>query len=136
MSYHIIDEPKPRMYENLILDPVIILFLSIIVPLFWNPPMAGKFWIPLLWLISNGFLLGSPTLRREIGFAFGGAVLLFITFYGLGVAISNEFKQAVPYLIIILHGILFLTLYMIVFAQTSAYGIHEYLKRQRKNNEL
>ena len=36
--YQIIDEPKTKPYEYLIVNPIVILLAGILVPLIWSPP--------------------------------------------------------------------------------------------------
>jgi len=132
-NYQIIDEPKPKKIENFIVDPIIILLASIFIPFILNPPMFGKYWMPIVWLLANGYFLGSSTIWKEVIISFIGSILLvgliilFLYFYqnpGLGDFIT-------PYLRIIIQATLFLTLYLIVFTQANSYSIHEYLKEQR-----
>lgn len=123
-SYQIIDEPKPMAYKQFITDPLAIFMVSILIPVLWTPPLLGKYWVPLVWLITNGYLLGSPTLRKEVLTALVGGTLFFLMFfYQLQID-----SAAAPYLKILAHGIFFFTLYTIVFAQSGPYDIYAYIK--------
>lgn len=134
-SYHIIDEPKPRLYENLIVNPIIILFVSIIVPLIWMPPMLGKYWIPLVWLVLNGYFLGSPTFWKEVFIAIGGGVCMIAAFLFLGIMHQQGLSESImPYIFILLQAILFFTIYLIVFSQSAPYEIHEYVNDEGTEN--
>ncbi len=134
-EYQIIDEPKPGAFEQYILDPSIILFLSIVVPLFWIPPFHGRVWIPLIWLWANGYFLGSPTLKKEISFGILGLLSLILTlvlFSQLSITWLPK-ESLVAYLRTILFGIFFFTLYMIVSLQSAPYAIHQYVKEQNQS---
>lgn len=132
-TYQIIDEPKTRpALEKFIVDPTVILFVSILVPLFWNPPALGRFWMPAVWLIFNGYALGSQTLAKEIVTLLLGAVGLFALLSG-STALTNsgvlayDFADVMPYLTTLTFGVFFLTLYGVVFRQSSSYALYEYV---------
>ncbi|MBH1971712.1 hypothetical protein FK216_09930 [Moraxellaceae bacterium AER2_44_116] len=134
-SYHIIDEPKTRTADYLIVNPIIILLAAMFVPLVWTPPLLGKFWLPLLWVGMNSYLLGSPTFKKELAIMVGGTVLFIM------VIIATEFirqaftpilksSQTAPYLRIALQAVFFATLYFVVFLQAAPHAIYEYIKEQ------
>lgn len=131
-TYNIIDEPKPKGLTQLIFDPIGILFACILIPIFWTPPLMGKFWMPILWMLANGIFLGSPTLKKEVFSAiFGGLVLLALFFsFGVFATTSEIAKQIGPYIFILMNATLFLTLYYMAFCQASPYALHQYLKQQ------
>jgi len=135
--YVIIDEPKSRSWgESLIVDPSIILIASILVPIIWNPPMFGRFWIPLLWMLLNGYALGSATFRQEVITLLVGSVGWLTLFFGVsGLHASGyiPFSQEIiaPYLRLFLFGIFFLTLYLVVFRQSSSYQLYNYSRGER-----
>lgn len=133
--YQIIDEPKPKKYARLIVDPLAILFVSIIVPAFWMPPFMGKFWIPIVWILANGYFMGSPTFKKEVLIAIIGGLSLIALAFLMGYILStyhqpNIVESIGPYFRVLMQGTLFFTLYLIVFKQASPYAIHEYLKEQ------
>lgn len=134
-SYTIIDEPKARFWEHLIVNPLLILFVAILAPLFWTLPLMAKVWFPILWLGFNGYLLGSTTLAREIGLLLGGLTLYVVTFIG-GVYLTNTgavFEDptvAYPYIRIILQAILYATLLLVIFKQSTSYALYQYIKQQ------
>jgi len=135
-SYHIIDEPKPKFSEKLVVNPVIILFAAILVPLFWNIPLAGKLWIPLVWVIANGIILGSSTLGKEILTIFLGSLFYLIVLFGTFFVITStdylQYQEVVkPYLHIFLQAIFFVTLYISIFMQTASYNIFDYIRENR-----
>ena len=136
--YQIIDEPQTKPWaESLIVQPVAILLIAIVVPLFWNPPMLGRFWIPLVWLIANGVFLGSATLKKEILFAIGGVIAWWAaTFAIVAWANTQPFglsrEDGLEYMVIAQYSIFFLTLYLIIFNQSNSYALFEYV-RERSN---
>ncbi len=130
-NYKIIDEPKVKHLEKLIVHPVIILFAAMIVPMFVAIPYFGRFWIPFVWLIFNGIILGSPTIKKEIAYAILGLASLIGTYY-LGVhyyvSLENTKISVISYLRIFMTGIFFLFMYLIVFLQEAPYQIYQYIK--------
>jgi hypothetical protein len=133
VTYQIIDEPKPGKREQLVVDPTVILFLSIFIPLFWSPPLNGRFWIPFVWILANGWFMGSPTLRKEIGIALLTILaMVMLPFLSATVletlALGISMADVVPYLRIVLFGMFFLGLYYIVFIQSVPYSIIKYLR--------
>lgn len=133
-SYQIIDEPHPGAYENLIVNPVTILFLSIFIPFFMDLPFYGKFWMPLVWLTANGHFLGSPTRWKETFIAIGGlAIILVLSGIILTLFDSDETLASfiLPYYRIVTQAVLFFTLYIIVLYQSAPFSLREYLKQHR-----
>ncbi len=135
-SYQIIDEPKPSVYHRMVVDPVVILFAALLVPIFFELPFYGRFWMPLAWIVLNGFLLGSPTKTKEALIAVGGCITLGLLHAALIylAAIDMEMaRYAIPYYRIINIGALFFTLYLIVFYQSAPYSIHDYIKEGNRD---
>lgn len=132
--YEIIDEPHVKPWgERFILDPTIILFAAIIIPLFLPLPLYGRFWIPILWLILNGYALGSSTFGKEIATLVVGAIVWLALLYGVSYLTSTEMfgmptERVAPYLRILLFGIFFLTLYLVVFRQARSYELYKYIR--------
>lgn len=136
-DYIIIDEPKARLTENLIVNPLIILLAGVFLPLIWSPPLHGRIWLPFLWLALNGYALGSPTLAKEIALGIAGFASWFGFIYAVAYSLDflgrfHLFTEFVPYIRIINQGIFFIFLYLIVFLQAVPYALHEYLKEQRR----
>ena len=133
-TYQIIDEPKSRpALEKFIVDPTVILLVSILVPFFWNPPALGRFWIPAVWLVFNGYALGSPTLGKEIRTLLFGALGLFVLLRGSTVLINADVipyepADLAPYLVTLLFGGFFLTLYLVVFRQSTSHALYQYVR--------
>jgi hypothetical protein len=132
-DYIIVDEPKQKYSEHLIVDPTAILFVSFFVPLFWLPPMGGRFWMPLVWTVLNGYFLGSPTLKKEAWISVAGLLGIVALFIGLGIyggARTEPFtlEQIAPYIRLAINAILFTTLYITVFTQSNAYELFKYMK--------
>ncbi|MBL4772210.1 MAG: hypothetical protein JKX98_00945 [Alcanivoracaceae bacterium] len=130
-EYIIIDEPKVRFLEKLIVNPIIVLFAAMIIPMFVNLPFYGRWWLPFVWLIFNGIILGSPTIKKEIIYSIVGfvllAALLFGTTYMLNTGMTFSFS-IVSYLVIIMNAVFFLFLYLLVFTQGAPYQIYQYIK--------
>jgi len=133
-TYQIIDEPKLPFSTNLIVNPVWILLAAMILPFIWVPPFYGRYWLPFLWLIVNGILLGSATLKKEVIYAAAGLLLIFAIFYLSGVLIDGQTAFSFSlfhYLFLIISAVFFLFLYLIVFTQNVSYEIFSYY--QEKN---
>ena len=134
-AYKIIDEPKPTIYSNLVVNPIFILFASILLPLFFSLPWYGRFWIPLVWIVLNGFLLGSPTRIKEAVIAICGCLFLVLLYNAIVFLAETDPVTArtfIPYYRILNQGVIFFVLYLIVFYQSAPYAIHEYLKEQHQ----
>lgn len=132
-NYQVIDEPNPGPRAALVQNPLLILLASVLVPLFWDPPLFGRFWIPLLWLGANGALLGSPSLRKELLILIGTLVTLLVVFYGFTYLVFQPFwpftpEAGAPYLIMALQGVLFSGLYWVVFLQSAPYQLFQYVR--------
>lgn len=131
-SYTVIDEPRPRPWHNLIAPPILILLAAILLPMFWNPPLYGRVWLPMLWLAVNGLLLGSPSLKKEWLILASGLLGYAATLYG-GIWLAETFlarpQVAWPYLRILLQGVLFFVLYLVVFIQSAPYELFTYLRK-------
>ena len=136
-NYHIIDEPKKTGKVQLAVNPLIILFAAILVPLFVSLPAFGKLWMPLVWIIANGYFLGSATWRKEwviciIGFtalALIVAIMVVNTSFGIGTT-NPDF--VLPYLRILLNATLFMTLYFAVFTQATSFELHQYMNENKE----
>ncbi len=132
-TYEIIDEPKVQFLEKFIVHPVIILFAAMIVPMFVSIPFFGRFWIPFVWLVFNGIILGSPTIKKEIIYAVLGVLTLVGLFY-LGIYLYTLLQHSkisvFSYLRILMSGVFFLFLYLIVFLQEAPYQIYQYIKEK------
>jgi hypothetical protein len=128
-TYHIIDEPNFGPHHKLIVNPLIILIVSIFLPLVWVPPFMGKFWMPFVWLVVNSYLLGSSTFWKECLISIGSAITLLTMFFVLMMVIASdvEIKSAVPYIRLGLQTTLFLFLYLVVFMQMKSYSIYKYI---------
>lgn len=133
-SYHIIDEPKVKMTQHLIVNPVAILLAAMLVPIFVSIPLYGKFWLPFIWLMVNGYLLGSPTFWRECIYSIVGILAIVSTFIGYGYGIKIDFisspNSLAPYLRVLVNAIYFIALYLVVFTQMVPFSIYQYVKQQ------
>ncbi len=134
-NYHIIDEPKIKLSDGLIVNPLIILFAAILIPLIWNPPLLGRLWMPFVWLIANSYFLGSPTFKREVVISILGILAMVGLFFVFGFLKTIEpfhgMKSFFQYMMIFLNGTFFFVLYQVVFRQSVPYEIFSYLKESR-----
>jgi hypothetical protein len=132
--YEIIDEPRTKPWgEKLIVDPIVILLAAILVPLIWQPPMLGRFWIPALWLILNGYLIGSSTLGKEIATIIIGTVVWFLVSYGVLAFVRSgaspvSGRDAYEYLLLLQFAVFFLAMYLVVFRQADSYALFKYMR--------
>ena len=133
MSYQIIDEPQARTWgENIIVHPILILFVSIIVPIFVQLPFYGRFWMPFAWLVLNSFALGSATFKRELITSICSVVALVAVTFSSGLLmqyIDATPEMIAPYYRIALMGTLFFAIYLVVYPQEKSYEIYQYLRR-------
>lgn len=127
-NYIIIDEPRVNPLSNLVLNPLVILFASILIPILWSPPYFGRLWMPLVWLLFNGYALGSATWAKEWIICIVGALCMFLILMSMGFV--GEYKIALPYLHIGLNATLFLSLYFAVFTQSTSYELFEYMREK------
>ncbi|WP_016954529.1 hypothetical protein [Catenovulum agarivorans] len=128
--YTIADEPKPKKLSYLVQNPTMIIFASILIPIFWTPPFAGRLWMPLVWIVINGYLLGSISFKKELGIAIGAVFAMFCSFFALGALIQLDnfytSEQMRPYFQLFLNGILFFSLYWISSKQEQSYSLFQY----------
>ncbi|MEY4588544.1 MAG: hypothetical protein RL497_620 [Pseudomonadota bacterium] len=133
-NYRIIDEPQVKMADRFIVNPTAILLAAIFIPIAVNIPFYGKFWLPFIWLIFNGYLLGSPSFWRECLYAMMGLCGVAGAFwaygYGIKIDLINSPNSVAPYLRILVNAIYFIALYMTVFTQSVPFSIYEYVKQQ------
>ena len=134
-SYHIIDEPKVKLAERFIINPMFILLAGMLIPMFFSVPLYGRFWLPFVWLAVNGYLLGSPTFLRELLYACLGVVAIFAIFTGFGYLIKTGVvttpQRFFPYIRVAVSAVFFIALYLAVFTQSVPFSIYEYVKGQR-----
>jgi len=136
-DYLIIDEPKARFSGRFVINPIFILLASIIIPIVITLPFYGRFWLPFIWLAFNGFVMGSPSLKKETIWGLLVCALIWTILFPVWDAIYATLenpKRFQPYIIIGLNAVLFAGLYMVVFIQSVPFEIFEYVKEQRKNN--
>lgn len=133
-TYIIIDEPKVKFLEKAIVNPVIILFAAMIVPMFTKIPYFGRWWLPFVWLVFNGIILGSPTLKKEISYSVIGLLILTAFFYGIFYIVEQQLQfdfSIIEYLFIFMYGLFFLFMYFVVFLQEAPYQIYQYIKEDK-----
>lgn len=128
-NYAIIDEPKATALSYLVQNPLVILFASMIVPILISLPYLGRFWMPFIWLLINGYLLGSATWKKEWIISIAGILGMSLIIFGS--AYFREMEYIRPYLRIALNALLFLTLYFAVFTQSTSYELFEYMREDK-----
>jgi hypothetical protein len=132
-EYRIIDEPRPRTAERLIVDPTVILFAAMLVPIL-SPWLYLFSWsVPLLWWAFNCWLLRSPNWRRE-AMAMSLAVVGVVALIVLTLHLSDYGWFADPrriwsYSFILQTAVFFGGLYYAVFQQANAYAIFVHVRR-------
>lgn len=133
-SYRIIDEPKVKMAQQLIVNPVAVLLAAILVPIAVNIPLYGKFWLPFVWLMLNSYFLGSPTFWRECFYSVFGMFAIAGIFIGYGYGIKIDAitspNSLAPYVRVLVNAVYFIALYLVVFTQSVPFSIYEYVKQQ------
>ncbi len=130
-SYKIIDEPKVKPWDYLIVNPLIILFVGVFLPFLWDPPLFGRFWMPVVWLMVNTWLLGSSGWLKELAYAVVGlALCAAMPYLSAYVSVFFNISPAMlgPYMVILIYAVFFLTLYLIVFRQSVPYELYCYIK--------
>lgn len=133
-AYHIIDEPKLGRAQQLVVNPSLILLSAVLIPLMLTIPFHGQFWMPFVWLVVNGYLLGSPTFWKECVYAGMGLIVIVLAFVGFGYGIKTELigspNMAAPYLRVVVNALYFIALYFVVFTQSAPYAVFQYVKQQ------
>lgn len=124
-TYHLPDEPRPGALQNIVTDPMWA-FLS---------TMLVGAWFGLAWFVLNGFALGSPTLKREIGLAVlavGGKALLVLAMVAALQAGWIE-KGALPYCYLAASGLLLACTYSLFLLQARTFELFAYFGGEAKN---
>ena len=135
--YEIVDEPDVKPWgEKLIVDPIMILLAAMLVPLIWNPPYFGRFWLPFAWVALNGLALGSATLGRELGIMAIGGIAWLAIFFGIPELVRSgvipfALEDVVPYMRTLLFATFFLTLYLAIVPQGLSYQLFDYVRQRR-----
>ncbi len=131
LKYIIIDEPKTRFFEHFIINPILILLAAMIIPMLISLPYFGRWWLPFVWLIFNGFLMGSPTIKKEFIYSLLGLITISAFFYLIYFIVKENLQfdfSAINYIVIFMQGLFFLFLYFVVFLQLAPYQIYQYVK--------
>lgn len=136
-SYSIIDEPKQHQLNAFIVNPIIILFASMLVPIFINLPYYGRIWMPALWLIINSLLLKSASRTKEIGVALLAVIVWFFIIYGIWDLVylhanDNTFRHTIPYLKIFSQAVFYFCLIYAASLQSTSYSLYEYINKRNQ----
>jgi hypothetical protein len=127
-TYRIEDEPSPGPLAEWSVRP------------FWPllAVMLGGVWLSWPWFVLNGVAVGSPNLKKEIGWAVGGVVVQI----GLAVALLVAFERglmperAVPYALLVLVVWKLLVSYRLYQLQAGSFELYEYFGGTVKNGML
>lgn len=117
-AYRIEDEPLPGAWAHLAVRPLWPLFAV----------MFAGVWLAWPWFVFNGWVVGSPTRRKELAWAVGGAVGLVGLALGLallgetGVLPSRVWPYARVLLILWKLGVT----YALYFLQSRTFQLYEH----------
>ena len=119
-DYIIIDEPGLSPIAHIVLNPLVILFATLIIPIIWNPPALGRFWMPYIWLLLNGYALNSATWAKEWVICIAGIILMCLIWLSIALAVDHKEVNATW----------LLCLYYAVFTQSTSYELFEYMREK------
>ena len=126
MTYQIIDEPKQRKADYLIVPPILILLASIFLPYYIAP----------IWLLVNSYLLGSPTFRRELIIIIVGSLLLAVFALGSVYLLQQQGEELLerfsPYIRLTSRAGYFFMLYWVIALQNAPYELFNYIREANK----
>ena len=125
MTYRIDDEPQPSALAKWVVDPLWPLFAI----------MFGGAVLSWAWFVWNGFAVGSPTKRRELGLAIGGLLGSALLLFGLVGLYASEalgelgFKYALIVLTVWKLGVS----YWLYILQGRSFHLYQYFGGEVKN---
>jgi hypothetical protein len=117
-GYRLADEPRPSGLSHIAVNPFWP-FLSV---------MFGGAWLSWPWFVVNGFAVGSPTRRKELGVAIGGFVvtaLLVLAIFGLA-GTGRIPQRGVPYALLSLTVVKLGVTYWLHALQSTTFEVYEY----------
>jgi hypothetical protein len=117
--YHVPDEPRPGKLSHVIVNP----FWPLLCVMFVG---AGVSWA---WFVLNGFAMGSPTRKRELGIAIvglAGNVALLLGVLGSHDRLGVDSELALPYLLLVVVVWKIGASYWLYMLQAGSFGIYEY----------
>lgn len=117
-GYRLADEPRPSGLSHMAVNP------------FWPflGVMLGGAWLSWPWFVVNGFAVGSPTRKKELGIAIGGfalTALLVVTIIGLA-GTGRISQRGVPYALLSLTVLKLGVTYWLHTLQTTTFEVYEY----------
>lgn len=133
-DYRIVDEPNPRRFDALIINPLFIFLAAIAVPIFFPVPFVIKIIAPVIWLLLNSFFLGSPSFWKECLAGLIGVASIFGVLWAWAYFVAmvdfnhSKFGNGMQYVPILTQAGLILTLFCVVSMQSKPFAIRQYLK--------
>ncbi len=128
MAYRIADEPRPGSLAHLAVNPVWPLFAV----------MFGGAGFSWTWFVVNGAALGSPTRRREIGWAIGGLIGGLAMILGIFYLFERELlgELALRYSLIGLTVWKLAVSYWLFMLQSRSFHLYEHFGGTVRNGAL
>jgi hypothetical protein len=127
-GYHIIDEPRPRPISHLAVNPLWPFFGFI---------FAGV-WLSWPWYVFNGYVVGSPTRRRELGITLAGLAGVPVILVGFGYLVGLQIlpEASAPYIRLVLLLWKIGVTYWLYILQSRTFEIYEYYGGRVRNGIL
>lgn len=117
-GYRIADEPRPSTLAHLTVNP------------FWPflAVMFGGLWLSWPWFVLNGFAMGSPTRRRELGIAVAGLATVGLALLFVLYLLGREAlpRAAFPYVRLSLTLVKLGFTYWLHLTQARTFEIYEF----------
>jgi len=132
-AYTIVDEGQRSRFSSLAIEPLIILFLSMLVPAAYKP-------LVLVWLLANAWFLGDASRWKQLRLVALVVVGVVLSILGLGSYMANMLDAQTataiagdvqPYVRLAIYGLFFWLLYRLTTYQAMPYALHEFLNQNR-----
>ena len=125
LVYRIADEPRLSRLSRVVVNPFIILLLSMLL----------MFELGTVWLLFNGFAMGSPYARRNLLVTLGAVVVFFAAYVGasvgLGVTEGGANLEYAPYFRLAVRTFWILVCYYLFMSQMKIYPLFQYYRQQQ-----
>lgn len=127
-GYELIDEPRPGSLSRLAVQPVWPL-LAI---------MLGGAFVSWPWFVLNGFAVGSPTRRRELGWAIGGLLGSASLLVLIGVAAEAGWVGGLGFRYLLIGVVVYklYVTYLLYSLQTRSFGLFEHYGGETRSGLL